>query len=156
MSDFQQLAIEIEKFKSEIRLPNFQPPKDIQEVIQVCSDRQAINNMSPIHLQEMAVVLSSYALYLTYQENRILSYTNWCEANIKGIVGRELQNSSAYSFNEKDLSIRSNNEYCVELNGVKLENETKLLLIKNLSYKIMALSERIENLAKEKKFLNRD
>lgn len=156
MVDEQDLSIEVEKFKSEIRFPNFQPSQNIQEIITVCSDKSLLTNMSHIQLQEMAIILAGYSLYLSVQENRINSYINWCEANIKGIVGRELQNSSAFSFQEKDLSIRMNNDHASKLESIKRDNEVKLGIIKNIGYKISFLSERLENLAREKRYSSRD
>ena len=136
-------------FKAEIYFPTFTPPKNIQDIITKTSDLNMLKNMTPMDLGESATLLASYSLYMATQENKLKSFVNWCESNIKYIVGLHVQDVQGY-FTEKDLYIRAKVEKAAELEGRKQAAQVKLDSLYFLSKKIEVLSDSLRNLAFEK------
>lgn len=134
--DAKEMAERIERFKADSYFPNITPSDDIVSVINSLGKRDFIKNISPIDASQYLLQLSQYALFLNTQENRCNSYLNWCENNIKQIVGRHLLDAKGFTFQEKDLEIRSNDEMALFLEEQKLLAQTKLDTVKFLSQKI--------------------
>lgn len=140
----------IEIFKSEIYFPSIKVNASIHDLIKDCESVNTLRGLSSEELLNMAVVLANYSLFLLTEENRLKSFRNWCESNIKYIVGQNLQNAPGYGFTEKDIYIRANDTIAQELDSQKLLIEAKLDIIHFLSQKIQNLSEILKNLAYEK------
>jgi hypothetical protein len=145
-----EMSALLEVFKAEIHFPNLTPPSHIQEILDFVSDRTKLRTLSSIDLAENAVMLSCYSIYLLSQENRCRSYSDWCESNIKYIVGQKIREVSGYGFQEKDIQIRSNDDTACGLEKMKLIAQTKLNTIYLLSHKIQFLVKSIEQLCYEK------
>lgn len=142
-----EFADRIETFKADIFFPDFTPPENIKEVIQNISKADVLKTLGPEDLNQHAVLLASYSLFLTQEENRLNSYINWCEANIKFIVGRELENAFGSYYQEKELWIRAHNVNAADLSTAKLSAQVKLDSIKYIAQKVQYLSERLEGLS---------
>lgn len=143
----------LESAKAEMFFPNIQPPKDIEDIINNMTRQGNIRAMGPQEVTEYAVVLSSYSLYLSIQENRYTSFINWCESNIKYIVGREINNidiSLRGYFPTMDAWIRSNNPTAMELDNRKCTAQVKLDSIKFIAQRIQFLTDTLKNLSFQK------
>jgi hypothetical protein len=139
-----EFAEKLESFKAEIFFPNLTPPDNINQIIQKVSSANLIKTLSITDIAENMVLLSSYSLFLTKEENRLNAYINWCESNIKFIVGQQMNQISGY-FQEKDLFIRSNDTNAIKLGELKLIAEVKLNSIKFIAQKISYLSDKLES-----------
>lgn len=145
----------IELFKAEAFFPDFKPSVDVQKFLQDIGDMKHLNRLTGGELLEYAVLLSHYSLSLTIQENRIKSHITWCETNLKQIVGRLLDQSFGFTFQEKDCYIRANEPRAVQLEEIKLQDQIKLDTIIFVSQKVHFLSEMVKSLALEKNKANR-
>jgi hypothetical protein len=141
---------EIELFKAEIHFPQIKPISNIQEIFNKVSDLTFIKSLSSYELMEYNLQLNYYALYLLTQENRLKSYINWCESNIKYLVGKNLDQVTGYGFSEKETKIRSVEENAVALDIEILKSKAKLDTIYFMSQKIQSLSDCLKNLSFEK------
>lgn len=150
------MGSKIQLFKTDINFPHIDPPKNITEIITKVSNYNIIQHMTSAELQEYAVILTCYSLYLSIQENSVEAQTNWAENNIKFIVGKNLESVNGYGFLEKDSYIRANEPLAVELHDKKLEFQAKKESIKFIAMKIYNLAEHLRSLgiekAKERKF----
>lgn len=145
-----EIAERLEVMKSEIFFPDLKPAKNISDIINILSNIESLRKLAPQDLAEYSVVLACYSMFLTTQENRISSYINWCESNLKYIVGKNLSQLTGY-FEEKNLTIRSSEEHCVQLDKIKLEAQVKLDSIKFTSQRIEFLVQTLKSLMWEKK-----
>lgn len=152
--DPQHMSEEIAVMKAEMHFPEVQPSEDINNILAKISSIQHIKRLAPDELNEFALLISVYSLYITQEENRLKSKISWCESNIKYIVGRESKNVDGY-FQEKDLFIRSTEETARKLGIVKSEAEVKLEQIKYVSNKLQHISEMLKNLSFEKRKVGR-
>ena len=132
----EEMAERLERFKADVYFPDIKPDDNIVNLINSLSKRDFIKNMTPIDGSEYLIQISQYALFLNIQENRCVSYVNWCESNIKQIVGKKLQEAKGFTFQEKDLEIRANDENASYLEQQKLVTQSKLDMVKFLSQKI--------------------
>lgn len=148
--DMEDMGDRIQSFKTDIRFPLIDPPDNITEIITKVSNGTTLKALSGIELQEYAIILSSYALYLSMQENQIEAKFNWAENNIKFIVGKNLQEVEGYGFNEKDSYIRANEPTAVTLHDKKLEFQAKKESIKFIAMKIHNLADHLRSLGLEK------
>lgn len=142
----EEFAEQIETMKAEIYLPEFSPPENIQTIIKSLSSQEAISNLSVEEIAEYMVLIAKYSLDITLYENRLHSYHNWCESNLKYIVGKNLANVQAYSFAEKDHAIRSTEPHAVKLDNIKLSFQTRIDNIKYISQKLQLLYDALKNM----------
>lgn len=148
--DKNQAVDELNLFKAEIAYPELKPPENIQDILSSLLSLNKLKTFGPVELNEYSVLLSAYALFLTNQENKSKTEINWCESNIKHIVGRELINTDGYGFVEKDHRIRSTHDVAKKLEAKKLEAQLKIDYIQNMSLKLHHITETLKNLAYEK------
>lgn len=146
---------ELEKFKAEVFWPDLRPSLEIQAFVQNLSSTQFLRDLSVMDLQERCIQLAHYGLFLTTQENRLKSYISYCENNIKVIVGRLMQEAYGFSFQEKDLYIRTHDDNAQTLQNNKDHAQVKLEYIMFLSQKISVLIDTIKGLCFEKNRVNR-
>lgn len=148
-ADAHEAASYIQSFKTDIGLPLVDPINEMTEILTKFNDRPYIKSLSPVELMEYSLLLGNYSLYLTMQENRLIAFINWCESNIKIIVGKNLNEVSGY-FNEKDSYIRANEKTALELSDMKLVAQAKIDSIKWISTKIQHISDILDRLSHEK------
>jgi len=134
--DSGEIAERLESFKAEVYYPTIQPNENVVSLINSLAKRDFIKALTPIDASEYLLQLSQYAFFLNIQENRCLSYVNWCENNIKKIVGKKLSDARGFSFQEKDLEIRAGDETASYLEEQKTITQVKLDTIKFLSQKM--------------------
>jgi hypothetical protein len=151
-----EIRDKMEIFKAEIKLPDFQPPRGINEFIQSISDYNQLQAKGPIELFESAVLLEHYSTFLVLQENRLKAYINMCENNLRNIVGQNLANSFGFTFQEKDLYIRTHEDNAKELERKKNETQVKLDYIQFMGQKLHQLSDIVKSLGYQKSRINRN
>lgn len=134
--DHADAAEQLELMKAEIHLPNLAPPDGIDEIIKGLSNQEYIRSLDIATICDHMVLLASYMLFLTIYENRVASYFNWCESNIKYIVGKNLDQVPVNYFTEKDWYIRSHEDNAIKLEAMKLTLQVKLDTLKNLGFKL--------------------
>lgn len=149
--DLGEMGEKVEVMKSEIGFPEIKASPNIVQIINNLSDLTFIQKLHPTTISEYSVLLSSYSLYLTTQENKYKAYVQWCEANLEHLVGTLLGEAPGYGFEEKNLVIRANHEKCKELNDQKLIAVTKLEVIRNTSIKLEFIANTLKNLYFEKR-----
>src|SRR5262245_2229426 len=108
------MSEEMEAMRSEIRFPNLKAPDNINDIINEISSMEKLRRLDPSTLNEYAVAISIYSLYLTHETNKLQAKVDWCESNIKHIVGLHIRSIDGY-FNEKDCFIRANNDEATKL-----------------------------------------
>lgn len=145
-----ETKVEVEKMKAGIAFPNLKAYSDISDLINALGTPHVLQKLSPLDLAERAVTLSVYSLALTAEESRIRSYVNWCEANLKYIVGKKLDAAPGYGFNEKDAYIRANEEMAQTIDENRLMAQAKLDQLSFIAQKIHYIADAIKNLAYEK------
>jgi hypothetical protein len=148
--DAEEMATKIEAMKSEIGFPELATSPNINQVINNLSNLDYLNKLGPMQIAEISTTISVYALYLNSEENRYKAYINWCESNLKHLVGTLLGEVSGYGFEEKNSTIRSNEKLACELTEKKLIAETKLQSIKDTSLKLEFVCNCLRNLYFEK------
>ncbi len=134
--DHSEAAEQLELMKAEIHLPNLAPPEDIDQILKDLSNQEYIRSLDIATISDHMVLLAAYMLYLTIYENRITSYSNWCESNIKYIVGKNLADVPVNYFTEKDWYIRSHEDNAIKLESMKLTLQVKLDTLKNLGFRL--------------------
>lgn len=154
--DSSEMKEKLELFKAETFLPQLSPNKDIPEIIQKLLILANIKNLDPVTIAEYSVILETYSLYLIMEENRCNSYLNWCESNLKHIVGKKCQEVPPAYFSEKDIYIRANDDNAVFLEEQKLIAQTKLDTIKGVSSKLKFIGDNLRGLAYAKKQMFRN
>jgi len=148
--DIKEMGSHIELMKSEMGFPEVRAPENINTLVNNLSNLEYLTKLSPLMISEYSVLLSTYSMYLAAQENKLNAYHDWCEANIKHLVGQLLEEAPGYGFQEKDLSIRSNHPTAAELCEKQLIAKTKLLVIKGISLKLEFICGTLKNLYYEK------
>lgn len=149
--DLGEMGEKVEVMKSEIGFPEIRASPNIVQIINNLSNIDFIQKLHPTTISEYSVLLASYSLYLTTQENKYKAYVNWCEANLEHLVGTLLPDAIGYGFDEKNLVIRANHDKCRELNDQKLIAMTKLEVIRNTSIKLEFVCNTLKNLYFEKR-----
>ena len=144
----------IKTTKDEISYTAFAVPEDIKAVIENVSDPAILKCLTSQELSQYMVELSVYALSLKNSENRFKSYMNWCDANIRYIVGCKLPDVTAYSFQEKDLIIRSSDPTAREFEVKRLSAQVKLDSIREIPDKIEVLINTLRNFYFERRNQN--
>jgi hypothetical protein len=142
-----EFAERIESFKAELFWPDLTPPVEIEKILSICNSADSLKNLGAEDIAIYATVISSYAMYLTKEENRLQSYWNWCESNIKFIVGQKVEEAFGSFFQERDWYIRSHEQSAMKLGEVQLSAKVKLDSIRFIGQKLGHLSERLENLS---------
>lgn len=140
----------LEIFKAEIRFPSIKPPDKISDILNKLIDISTLKVLTAEQLSEHMVLLAGYNLYLCEQENRLIATINWCESNIKYIIGKNVDQIEGF-FTEKELKIRANEQNAQELEKIKLEMQVKLDSIKNLGFKIDFVTNNLKNLYYERR-----
>ncbi len=149
----------LESMKAEIFFPNFRPPENIETIINELSNQAALRKLAPQDLSEYAIMLASYATYLSSQENRLTAFINWCEGNIKFVIGKRLDDVPEWLGNyypTLDTYIRSHEENAISLENRKSVAQVKLDSIKFIAQRLQYLSETIKTLIFEKGKLGRN
>lgn len=147
--DPKEAAIALQNYKTEIGFPLIDPINNMTEVLTKLNDKGFLRSLSPSEVLEYSLLLGNYSLYLTIQENRMTAFINWCENNLKIVVGKNLNEVSGY-FNEKDCYIRANEKSAIELTDLKTVAQVKLDSIKWISPKIQYMSDVLSRLSNEK------
>lgn len=150
----EEAATAVELFKASVSLPKFSAPKGIDDIIATISNGN-FTAKDPVQISEYAVKLEMYALYLTYETNKLEARLKWYESNIKHIVGKELKNSMGFTFQEKDADIRSNVELAALYEEEKLLVQHQLENFKKIAFKISSLVQVLESFAKNKSYQER-
>lgn len=144
-----------EVFKASLYLPKINPKLlDIDGIFNILQSPGKLKTLPPETIFEYCSALAAYSLYITEQENKYTMIINWCESNIKFIVGREADNWPGY-FSEKDIMIRAHVPAAEKLGKQKMKAQANLDLLKNMSYKISYWTDVLKGLAIEKKKVNR-
>lgn len=150
-----ELAEVVTLFKAEIRYPDIKPSADVQRFLEQSSDLNFLKGLNSLELTEYAVVLANYSIFITTQENRLKTYINYLESQIKTIVGKNVSNAAGYGFAEKDCYIRANETHAIALEEMKIKEEVKLGHLYFLSQKLQFLAECLKNYAYEKSRMSR-
>ena len=145
----------LEIFKSDLYFPEFAQSQDIKNFLESLSDLSFLKTQSPTELFENYVRLCNYSAFLLSRENRLLTYINAYEHNIRSLVGKNLQESWGFTFEEKNHYIRANEPNCVELQNKKFELQVQYDYIRGIAQKIEKLADAIKNLGYEKNRINR-
>lgn len=146
----QETKEDLELFKAEAFLPELKPSQEVQEFLQNLANTKYLRDLESLDLQEKAVQLAHYAAYLTSQENRLRSYINYCEANLRVIVGQKMSEAWGFTFPEKDLYIRTHDENAMELQAKKDTYQVKLDYIQFMANKLSQINDTIKGLCFEK------
>jgi hypothetical protein len=146
------VKVELDKMRTGLHLPSFKSHSSLTEILDGLSDPIKLKAMSPIELVENAVVLAKYSLDIAIEEGRIKSFMNWCEANIKHLLGQNLHDmpTFCYGFNEKDCYFRARNENAQNLDKDRLVAQAKLDQLLFLAQKVQYIAGMLKNLADEK------
>lgn len=140
----------LETMKAEINFPQLRVPPNINTILNQSSDFALLKTLSPEDLSEYAVLLASYSLYLSIEENRYKSYIDWCENNIRTIIGQEMMNippEIGTYFNNIDYYIRGNHSLAKELDVKKSLAQLKYTTIHKLNDRMNILIKALESLS---------
>lgn len=148
--DLGEMGEKVESMKAEIGFPEIKTSPNVITIINNLSDIGFIQKLHPTTISEYSVLLSTYSLYLTTQENKFKAYVNWCEANLQHLVGTLIGEAPGYGFEEKNQVIRSNYDKAKELEEQKLIAVTRLEVIRNTSIKLEFICNTLRNLYFEK------
>ncbi len=151
----QETKEDLELFKAEIFLPELKPSAEIQKFLENVPNSQYLRDLASMDLQEKQVQLAHYAAFLTSQENRMRSFINYCENNIKVIVGRMMQEAWGFTFAEKDLYVRTHDANAQELQAKKDKAQVKLDYINFMGQKIQNIADTLKGLCFEKNRVSR-
>lgn len=143
-------AAALESMRAEIMMPSISPPEGIEVFLASVGNQQFIQALTALEISEYMVILSGYMIYLAQYENKLQSYNNWCEKNIKFIVGRNLANTPYSFFGEKEYYIRSNEENAQKLDKIQLGLQVRLDNLKNLSFRLNNLYDSLKVLQQTK------
>ncbi len=132
----EEPAKQLDEMRAELMMPDISPPDGIDALLSNIGNQQFIQALGPMEIGEYMVMLSAYMFYLAQYENKIQSYSNWCESNIKYIIGKNLANTPSTFFTEKDYYIRSNEPNAQKLDKIKLGLQVRLDNLKNLSFRL--------------------
>ena len=148
--DINEAADLLKEYKEEIKFPTLKPPQDIEFILDNLGSNEYIKSLCREDISSLMVSLSLYSLFLTSQEARLKTYVNFCESNIKFIVGENMNSMQGY-FNEKDLAIRATNDLAKDYEAKKLSAHLKLDSIMFISQKLEKLGDVLKTLYFEKK-----
>lgn len=147
----QDIKTELEIFKANIDLPHFSNSTKIQSIIDNLS---TYSKLDPEKLSEYAMDISLYGLYLLQEENKLVATINWCESNIKIIIGQEAQNYGGTWYEEKKNIIVANNKTALQLDSLRTVAQVKLDSIKYMSQKLQYLADSLKRYSFEKRKIN--
>lgn len=145
-----ELSARLESMKAEMYWPEFNPPKNITDLLNTVSSLEYLRRLGSTDLAEYSVMLGAYALFLNTQENRLTAYINWCESNLRFLVGQKAHDVEGY-FTEKDLYIRANDPDCKKLENIKLECQVKFDAIKDIHKRLEFFIGTLKNLYFERR-----
>jgi hypothetical protein len=148
--DESNFDVESSAIMADVSFPRLRPPTNVQAIMDDLSDRTKIKSLSPNDIREYSILLAAYNFYLCSEENKLRSYVNWCEGNIKHIVGLNMAEVDGYGFHEKDHKIRSCEPNAAALSEKKLAAEIKLNHLSFLGQKLQFLIESLKGMGYEK------
>lgn len=148
MIGIDEIVQEVEILKADIGLSTINPPDGITLLIQQLLDGQMIRALSPVEIREISVRLCAYAFFLQTQENRLVTFINFCEANLKHLVGKNTENVPGSFFQEKDLYIRAREPNAVAISKKKAMASARLDSVKFLAMRVDKLAEMLSELAR--------
>ncbi|NBV99934.1 MAG: hypothetical protein EBR67_10610 [Proteobacteria bacterium] len=154
MSNIEDYVKDLEIFKSELNFPNLSPPSNLNEILNSLSSFSIIKTLSPEMLSEYSVLLASYSLFLHIEENRYKAYADWCEHNIKRIIGENLNQvpiEIGNYYQNVEIYIRSNHAKARELDTKKSFALTRLEIIKGVSLKLDKMCDTLKGLSYAKR-----
>ena len=144
----EEIQQEIEKFKKEINLPEIRIPEEISVILNFSRQELKIRNKEDLAID--IIRLAQYSIYLKLQLNRYRAVTNWCDANINSIVGRELQNTNGYGYIEKSTIIKRNDKDANNLVNIKVFAETKIHTLEDVDRKLEFMAQSMKGLIFQK------
>lgn len=151
--DPKEVSDDLEKMRSSMRFPNIEAPSNIDEIFQKLTNSN-LSAMSATMLYEYSIRLAAYAIYVKKEINSSKAKYDWCEANIKYIVGKQMSQmvGNYYGYNEKDAYIRGNDPEAMKLDQMALTSKARLNSLYGLDEQIRFLSTQVNSLAKEKSY----
>lgn len=137
--DPKEISSEITSMKQEINFPVFTAKHSLAPLFENLLNSDFIQKMDGQTAQQYLLQISAYSLYVQIEQNKIRSYLNWCESNIKHIVGKELINvprEVGTYFTSQDVYIRANHKTANDLEEEKLKCQAKLDIIFDITKKM--------------------
>lgn len=147
--DLKGIAEGIEIKRSEFQFPKISPPVNIQIIMNHVQQGQ-ITTFDSVTLYGFAVELAQYALYLAIEINRLQAKAKCLESNLKHIVGKNLENAVGFTFQEKDHSIRANDNLAASYEEAKLSLSAQIDTFNFVDRKVSFVAELIRDLARNK------
>lgn len=144
--DPDSLSLDMIDFKNKINYPDRIQSEDISDLINNLIKADGLRNMDIHTLNEYAMKMSAYALYVQVEKNKLKTKYDWYEANIKYIVGNNLPEAYGYGFVEKDHCIRSLNPSAQTMEEKKLLIQAKLNMLDGLAEKIHFIVNNIKSI----------
>ncbi len=155
-NEVSEFDVKYENAMAKINMPLIRPPTELQKIINDTGNKALLATLNPRDTVEYAILLNSYALYLTMAENKLLAEYNLYENTIKRIVGENVAEVNGYGFNEKDTYIRANEPHAKDLESKKTSIQVEIDSMKYLSQKFQMLAENLKNLSFAKKIESRN
>lgn len=149
----EEVKEDLEFYKAEISFPEFQAPSNIQEAINSLSNHRTLD---PQTLHEKAIDFALYSLYLTQEENKLNALINWCNGNLRVIIGEEASNYPGTWYKEKEDIIIATHEMAKQLDSIRSLASVKLDTIRYMSQRMQILSEALKKFSYSKQRLNHE
>lgn len=140
----EEIEKHIEKFRSTVHVPEIVVPANIENILN--QTRQQLSAKSREDIGYDMFELSQYAFYITMAYNKLKTTLAWCEGNLRSIIGRELDNTSGYGYNEKSLKIIRNDPNASKIDQIKILTEVKINSIENIERRIEFMSQSLRNI----------
>lgn len=115
---------------------------------------ESLQKMTPEECGEAAVVLAQYSFYLQKAYNEEVSKANWADSLIRRTLAKEAKQYNAPSADERRMMAINNNDFCLNLEKIKISAQTRADRINYLSSKVETLSSRFSELQYSKKGKN--
>lgn len=152
MLNKQELEQTLSDFKIDIKLIKISVPEEVNLILNLT--RKDLFNRSSEELAVDAIQLAQYSASIHNEKNKCEAVKVWAEANLKSIIGRELENYTGYGYQEKSVKISRNDEQAHAFFKLIATMESKIASIAEIDKKIDFIVSSIKNLCFVKKGTN--
>lgn len=148
---FEKLQNKLDVFDESIGFPAHARNTRVCEYLELT--RESLKKLSPEDCAEIAVDLSSYAIYVQRELSREISYLNWVESKLNLAVAPYLNNIQGYYSSDQRRSMAvMEDEYARQLENLRITLKVKVDALSQIPFQINQLVRTLLEVYNTKKY----
>lgn len=148
---FNKLRSKLDEFDNSMGFPAHIRDSRSCEYLELTRD--SVKKMAPEECAEIAVDLSSYAIYVQRELSREISYLHWVESKINAAVAPYLNEVQGYmSFDQRKMVCILQDEYTKQLEDLRVTLQVKVDALSQLPFQINQLVKTLMEVQNNKRY----